>query len=255
MGRGVRRKAMVGNRASSARIWQVLGNLLLMFGVVLMVVPFLYMISASFKPGSEIYTIPFQFFPNNIYIGNYQLLFGQTNFVHWFVNSTVMGLGRTVLAVILSLMAVYAFAKFDFRGKNILFLLLLATLTLPIYVILVPLYAMVVRLGWINSYPALILPFAAQAIGVLLARQYLLSVPGEMLEAARMDGAGEWSVFWRIIVPIAQPVTATMAILFFSASWKDFIWPLLVVNDDSIFTVSLGLPSLIGPYTQEYGAV
>jgi ABC-type glycerol-3-phosphate transport system permease component len=246
---------MVGNRASSARIWQVLGNILLMFGVVLMVVPFLYMISASFKPGSEIYTIPFQFFPNNIYIGNYQLLFGQTNFVRWFVNSTVMGLGRTILAVILSLMAGYAFAKFDFRGKNILFLLLLATLTLPIYVILVPLYAMVVRLGWINSYPALILPFAAQAIGVFLARQYLLSVPGEMLEAARMDGAGEWSVFWRIIVPIAQPVTATMAILFFSASWKDFIWPLLVVNDDSMFTVSLGLPSLIGPYTQEYGAV
>jgi ABC-type glycerol-3-phosphate transport system permease component len=246
---------MVGNRAATARIWQVLGNILLMFGVVLMIVPFLYMISASFKPGSEIYTIPFQFFPSNIYIGNYQLLFGQTNFVRWFLNSTVMGLGRTVLAVILSLMAGYAFAKFNFRGKNILFLLLLATLTLPIYVILVPLYAMVVRLGWINSYWALILPFTAQAIGVFLARQYLLSVPGEMLEAARIDGAGEWSIFWRIIIPIAQPVTATMAILFFSASWKDFIWPLLVVNDDNMFTVSLGLPSLIGPYTQEYGAV
>jgi ABC-type glycerol-3-phosphate transport system permease component len=136
-----------------------------------------------------------------------------------------------------------------------LFLLLLATLTLPIYVILVPLYSMVVRMGWINTYAALILPFAAQAIGVFLARQYLLSVPGEMLEAARIDGASEWSIFWRIILPIAQPVTATMAILFFSASWKDFIWPLLVVNDDNMFTVSLGLPSLIGPYTQEYGAV
>jgi ABC-type glycerol-3-phosphate transport system permease component len=246
---------MVGNRASSARLWQVLGNVVLMFGVFLMVIPFLYMISASFKPGSEIYTIPFQFFPNNIYIGNYQLLFGQTNFVRWFVNSAVVALGRTILAVILSLMAGYAFAKFDFRGRNFLFVLLLATLTLPIYVILVPLYSMVVRLGWINSYPALILPFAAQAIGVFLARQYLLSVPGEMLEAARIDGASEWSIFWRIILPIAQPVTATMAILFFSASWKDFIWPLLVVNDDNMFTVSLGLPSLIGPYTQEYGAV
>ncbi len=246
---------MVGNRALNARVWQVLGNALLLFGVLLMVMPFLYMVSASFKPGSEIYTIPFRFLPENIYIGNYQILFSETNFVRWFFNSTVVALGRTILAVILSLMAGYAFAKFDFRGKNILFVLLLATLTLPIYVILVPLYSMVVRLGWINSYPALILPFAAQAIGVFLARQYLLSVPGEMLEAARIDGAGEWNIFWRIILPIAQPVTATMAILFFSAAWKDFIWPLLVVNDDKMFTVSLGLPSLIGPYVQQYGAV
>lgn len=244
---------MVGNRAVSARLWQVLGNAVLLFGVFLMVIPFLYMVSASFKPGTEIYTIPFQFFPNNLYIGNYQQLFGQTNFVRWFGNSLLMGLGRTVLAVILSLMAGYAFAKFDFRGKNLLFTLLLATLTLPIYVILVPLYSMVVRVGWINSYPALILPFAAQAIGVFLARQYLLAVPGELLEAARIDGAGEWNIFTRIIVPIAQPVTATMAILFFSASWKDFIWPLLVISDDKMFPLSLGLPSLIGPYTQEYG--
>jgi ABC-type glycerol-3-phosphate transport system permease component len=246
---------MVGNRALNARVWQVLGNALLLLGVLMMVMPFLYMISASFKPGSEIYTIPFRFLPENIYIGNYQILFSETNFVRWFFNSTVVALGRTILAVILSLMAGYAFAKFDFRGKNILFVLLLATLTLPIYVILVPLYAMVVRLGWINSYPALILPFAAQAIGVFLARQYLLSVPVEMLEAARIDGAGEWNIFWRIILPIAQPVTATMAILFFSSAWKDFIWPLLVVNDDKMFTVSLGLPSLIGPYVQQYGAV
>jgi ABC-type glycerol-3-phosphate transport system permease component len=250
-----RRTAMVGNRASAARVWQVLGNALLLFGVFLMVIPFLYMISASFKPGSEIYTIPFQFFPENLYLGNYQLLFGQTNFVRWFLNSIFMGLGRTVLAVILSLMAGYAFAKFGFRGKNILFGLLLATLTLPIYVILIPLYSMVVRFGWVNSYAALILPFAAQAIGVFLTRQYLLAVPNELLEAARIDGASEWGTFWRIIVPIAQPVIATMSILLFSASWKDFIWPLLVVNDDNMFTVSLGLPSLIGPYSQEYGAV
>lgn len=246
---------MVGNRAVSARLWQVLGNAVLLFGVVLMVTPFLYMISASFKPGSEIYTIPFQFFPDNIYLGNYLLLFGQTNFVRWFTNSAIVAIGRTVIGVVLSLMAGYAFAKFNFRGRNILFVLVIATLTLPIYVILIPLYAMMVRLGWINSYAALIVPFGAQAIGVFLARQYLLGVPNELLEAARIDGAGEWNIFWRIILPIAQPVTATMAILFFSASWKDFIWPLIVLNDDKMFTVSLGLPSLIGPYTQEYGAV
>ncbi|HEU5012884.1 MAG TPA: carbohydrate ABC transporter permease [Roseiflexaceae bacterium] len=246
---------MVGNRASSARLWQVLGNAILIFGVLLMIMPFLYMISASFKPGSEIYTIPFQFFPENIYLGNYLLLFQQTSFIRWFENSVIVALGRTILGVILSLMAGYAFAKFDFRGRNVLFILVIATLTLPIYVILIPLYSMMVRMGWINSYSALILPFGAQAIGVFLARQYLLGVPNELLEAARIDGAGEWNIFMRIILPIAQPVTATMAILFFSAAWKDFIWPLIILNDDKMFTVSLGLPSLIGPYTQEYGAV
>ncbi len=244
---------MVGSRSISARVLQVIGNAVLLFGVFLTVMPFLYMISASFKPGNELYTIPFRFFPKNMYIGNYQQLFGQTNFVRWFGNSTFMALGRTALAVVLSLMAAYGFAKFDFRFKNVLFLLLIATLTLPIYVILIPLYSMMVGFGWINSYWALILPFGANAIGVFLGRQYLLGVPTEMLEAARIDGASEWGIFWRIIVPIAKPVTATMAILFFSAAWKDFIWPLLVINDDSMFPLSLGLPSLIGPYTQEYG--
>ena len=246
---------MVGNQSISARVLQVVGNAVLLFGVLLMTMPFLYMISASFKPGPEIYTIPFRFFPENIYLGNYLRLFGETNFVRWFANSTIMALGRTVLAVILSLMAAYGFAKFDFRGKNVLFILLIATLTLPIYVILIPLYAMMARFGWINSYWALIIPFGAQAIGVFLGRQYLLGVPTEMLEAARIDGASEWGIFWRIIVPIAQPVTATMAILFFSAAWKDFIWPLIVLTDDKMFPMSLGLPSLLGPYTQEYGAI
>ncbi len=168
---------MVGNRAISARVLQGLGNAVLLFGVFLMVIPFLYMISASFKPGTELYSIPFRFFPENLFLGNYLRLFGETNFVRWFANSTLMALGRTVLAVILSLMAAYGFAKFNFRGKNVLFILLIATLTLPIYVILVPLYSMMVRFGWINSYWALILPFGAQAIGVFLGRQYLLAYP------------------------------------------------------------------------------
>lgn len=246
---------MVGNRALNARVWQILGNALLLVGVFLTAMPFIYMIMASFKPGSELYTIPLRILPDNLYLGNYQLLFGQTNFMRWFFNSIVVALGRTILAIVLSLMAGYAFAKFNFRGRTILFVLLLATLTLPIYVILVPLYTMMVRLGWTDSYTSLILPFAANAVGVFLARQYLLSVPNEMLEAARIDGAGEWNIFWRIILPIAQPITATMAILFFSAAWKDYIWPLIVLTDDKMFTVSLGLPSLVGPYRQEYGAI
>ena len=213
------------------------------------------MVTASFKPRAEPLSIPGPIFPDALYWGNYDLLFGKTNFVRWFFNSVFIGVSRMILAVVISLMAGYAFAKFDFRFKNPLFILLLATLTLPIYVLIVPLYSMMVTFGWTDSYIALILPLAAQAIGVFLSRQYLLAIPDEILDSARVDGAGEWGIFWRIIVPLSQPVIAVMAILFFTASWNDYIWPLVVLSEDRMFTVSLGLPTLVGPYSQEYGAV
>jgi ABC-type glycerol-3-phosphate transport system permease component len=245
---------MIGNR-TKIRIWQVLGNLVLLSLIFLTVVPYVYMVSASFKPGDELFSIPVRMFPDSLYLGNFELLFEKTNFVRWFFNSVFVGVSRTALAVLISLMAGYAFAKFDFRLKNTLFILLLATLTLPIYVLIVPLYDMMVAFGWTDTYIALILPVAAQAIGVFLTRQYLLSIPDEILDSARVDGAGEWSVFWRIVVPLSWPVIAVMAILFFTTSWNDYIWPLVVLTEDRMFTVSLGLPTLVSPYGQEYGAV
>jgi ABC-type glycerol-3-phosphate transport system permease component len=226
-----------------------------LLGVLLTAMPFIYMITASFKPGGEIYSIPISILPQSLYLGNYALLFGETSFVRWFFNSVFVSLARTALAIFLALMAGYAFAKFEFRFKNVLFLLVLGTLTLPIYVLIVPLYDMMISFDWIDSYWSLIIPFGAQAIGVFLARQHLVSVPNELLEAARIDGAGEWSIFQQIIIPLAKPAIAVMAVLFFTASWRDYIWPLIVLTDDTKFTVSLGLPSLIGPYRQEYGAV
>ena len=245
---------MVGNKLQ-IRLWQVAINALLLFAVFLLIVPYAYMISASFKEGSEIFSIPIELLPQGLYLGNYEILFTETNFVRWFLNSVFIGLSRTVLAVIVSIMAGYAFAKFDFRFKNALFLLVIATLTLPIYVLIVPLYDMMVTLGWTDRYVALILPFAAQAIGVFLARQYLLSVPDEILDAARVDGATEWGIFWRVVLPLSTPVMAVLGILFFTAAWNAFIWPLVVMTEDSKFPVALGLPTLLGPYSQEYGAV
>ncbi len=245
---------MVGNKLQ-IRIAQVLVNAVLLFAVFLLIMPYLYMISASFKEGSEIFSIPIKILPDGLYMGNYELLFGETNFSRWFLNSVFVSLSRMAIAILVSLMAGYAFAKFDFRFKNLLFILVLATLTLPIYVLIVPLYDMMVTLGWTDRYVALILPFAAQAIGVFLARQYLLSIPDEILDAARVDGANEWVVFWRVVLPISTPVMAVLGILFFTTAWNDFIWPLVVMTEDSKFPVALGLPTLLGPYSQEYGAV
>ncbi|MDP9364617.1 MAG: carbohydrate ABC transporter permease [Chloroflexota bacterium] len=237
------------------RVLQVVGNAVLMLAVFLTIAPFLYMVSASFKPGHELFSIPVRPLPESLYLGNFDLLFEETSFVRWFGNSLFVALTRTVLAIMLSLMAGYAFAKFEFPGKRVLFILVIATLTLPIYVILVPLFSMMTNLGWTDTYWSLILPFTAQAVGIFLARQQLLGVPNELLEAARIDGAGEWAIFTRIIVPLAQPVIAVMGILFFTASWNDYLWPLIMITSDEKFTISLGLPSLIGPYSQEYGAV
>ena len=245
---------MVGNKLQ-VRLVQVLANAMLLFAVFLLIMPYLYMISASFKEGSEIFSLPVKILPEGLYLGNYELLFGETNFPRWFLNSVFVSLSRMAIAVLVSIMAGYAFAKFDFRFKNLLFVLVLATLTLPIYVLIVPLYDMMVTLGWTDRYVALILPFAAQAIGVFLARQYLLSIPDEILDAARVDGATEWVVFWRVVLPISTPVMAVLGILFFTTAWNDFIWPLVVMTEDSKFPVALGLPTLLGPYRQEYGAV
>jgi multiple sugar transport system permease protein/arabinosaccharide transport system permease protein len=245
---------VVGNKLQ-IRIAQVLVNALLLFAVFLLIMPYLYMISASFKEGSEIFSLPVKILPEGLHLGNYELLFGETNFPRWFLNSVFVSLSRMAIAILVSVMAGYAFAKFDFRFKNLLFILVLATLTLPIYVLIVPLYDMMVTLGWTDRYVALILPFAAQAIGVFLARQYLLSIPDEILDAARVDGATEWVVFWRVVLPISTPVMAVLGILFFTTAWNDFIWPLVVMTEDSKFPVALGLPTLLGPYRQEYGAV
>lgn len=245
---------ITGNKART-RVWQVLGNALLLLAIFLTVMPYIYMVSASFKPGSELFSIPVRIFPDSLYLDNYRLLFEETNFVRWFFNSVFVAGARMAIAIMVSIMAGYAFAKFTFRFKNALFLSVLGTLTLPVYVLLVPLYTMMITLGWINSYIGLILPFAAQAIGVFLARQYLLGIPDEVLDAARMDGANEWKVFWHIVLPLTKPVMAVLGILFFTLAWNDFVWPLILLTEDSKFTVSLGLPTLVGPYSQEYGAI
>ncbi len=243
------------NSTIRIRMWQVLGNTFLLLLAFLTVMPFVYMVSASFKPNGDLFTIPVRIFPRSLYLQNYTILLNQIPFVRWFLNSVVVASARMVISIVISVMAGYAFAKFDFRLKGVLFVFVLATLTLPIYVLIVPLYQLMITFGWTNSYIGLILPLTAQAIGVFLARQYLLSIPDELLDAARIDGAHEWGVFWRIVLPLTTPIIAVLAILTFVGAWNDYTWPLIVLTDSSLFTVSLGLPTLVGPYEQQYGAI
>lgn len=240
-----------------ARKWlQVaIANVLLLGGVVLMATPFLYMISASVKPQYEIFTFPVQLLPKEFFWENYTKLFTETLFLRWFLNTAIVAVGRTLLSLLLCTLAGFAFAKYEFPLKRVLFVLIIASFTLPFEVVLVPLYTMMVSLGWLNSYWVLIIPFAASAFGIFLARQYALALPTELMEAARIDGASELGIFFRIALPNLRPALAVMGIIFFQGAWNDFLWPLIVLNDSSMYVVNLALPTLRGPYGDQYGLV
>jgi len=232
-----------------------LTNLILLGAVFLTAVPFIYMISASFKPQYEIFTFPVKLLPETFFPENYQTLLGETLFGRWFLNTFIVAFGRTSLSLFLCMLAGFAFAKYDFPLKRFLFIFILASLTLPFEILLVPLYKMMVSWGWLNTYTVLIVPFAASAFGIFLARQYCLALPTALMEAARMDGASEIGIFFRIAFPNLKPAIAVLSIIFFQGAWNDFLWPLIVLNDSTMYVVNLALPTLRGPYGDQYGLV
>lgn len=235
--------------------WISLTNVLLLGAVFLTALPFLYMVSSSLKPQYEIFTFPVQLFPKTLFTENYSKLFGETLFLRWFMNTLFVALSRCALSILLCLLAGFAFAKYEFPLKKFLFIFILASLSLPFEIILVPLYKMMVGLGWLNTYWVLIVPFAASAFGIFLARQYCLAIPTELMEAARIDGSSELGIFFRIAFPNLKPAIAVMGIIFFNGAWNDYLWPLIVLNDRLMYVINLALPSLRGPYGDQYGLV
>ena len=246
--------AISGYRARRV-FWVILTNIILLLLVFLTAVPFIYMVSASLKPQYEIFTFPVKILPETLFTDNYVKLFGETLFVRWFFNTLIVAGGRCALSLFLCMLAGFAFAKYDFPFKQFLFIFILASLTLPFEIVLVPLYKMVVSFGWLNTYTVMIVPFAASAFGIFLARQYCLALPTELMEAARMGGASELGIFLRIALPNLKPAIAVLGIIFFNGAWNDFLWPLIVLNNNRMYVINLALPTLRGPYGDQYGLV
>lgn len=246
-------------RSSRARTnrWLAIGvtNVVLIALVIVVAMPFIMMLFGSLKPQNEIYSTSIKVLPSRWFPNNYERLFGETMYVRWYFNTLFVALSRTILSLLLCTLAGFAFAKYDFRFKKPLFIFVIATFTLPFQVVLVPLYKMTQAMGWTNSYWVMIVPFAANAFIIFLARQYMLAIPSELLEAARIDGAGELTIFLRIVMPIVKPALAVMSILLFNQAWNDYLWPLIVLNDQSLYILNLALPALRGPYGNEYGTV
>ena len=177
----------------------------------------------------------------SLYLENYRYLFVEEPFWRWMWNSTFLAVGRAVLAIFFTSLAGFAFAKYDFRFKKTGFIIILASIILPFEVLVIPLFIQMAAFGWLNTYRAIIIPFAVSPFFIFLMRQYMLGVPDELLDAARIDGCTEFGIFWRIVAPIQKPAYGILAILAFNGAWNDFLWPLIVLQGKEFYTATLGL--------------
>lgn len=213
----------------------------LSLGLILNFAPLVWMLSTSLKSPSEIFKMPPQWIPETFQFSNYAKVFELVAFEQFYLNSIIVTIVVTVVTVIITSMAGFAFAKLEFPGRNILFLLFLSSLMVPFHVIMVPLYRIVVSLDWIDTYAGLIFPQITTAFGIFLMRQFMYSIPDSILEAAKIDGSSTFNTFWRIVIPIQKPALATVAIFTFNTSWNNLLWPLLVTNSENMRTLPVGL--------------
>jgi multiple sugar transport system permease protein len=203
---------------------------------------FAYAVLSALKPSDEV--ISGRWLPSEWRFSNLELPFEQAPFARYYLNSVVVGVSVTLLNVFTCTLAGYSFSKFDYRGRNVLFFIVLATLMIPLEVIYVPLYALVYDLGWVNSFLGLIVPSGTSAFGIFLMRQSIDTVPDELLDAARIDGAGEVRILRSIVVPIVRSPMAALALFIFMANWDSHLWPLLVASDDAHRTLPVGLAAM-----------
>ncbi len=227
----------------------------LSIGAFLTFVPFAYMLSSSLKRRDEIYSVPVKWIPSELEPLNYVRLFEEIPFARQYLNSAVIALVVVVSVLFFSSLAGFAFAKYRFRFRNQMFLFVLATMMIPIQVQLVPLYLVVNSLGWLDTYQGVFVPQAMSAFGIFLMRQMMLSIPDEILDAARVDGASEVGVFRHVAIPMTRAGFLVLALLTVLTSWNDYLWPVIVLRSQDMLTVPLGLAALINVYRVEYGMV
>jgi len=214
---------------------------LLTLAAVMFLIPIFWMISTALKSNPHVFDLPIQWVPRPPLWGNFPDAYATVGFTHYFVNSAIVTGSVTLINVTLAALAGYGLAKYRFVGNHLLLVLMLTTLMLPLEVIMVPLYLTMEQLRWLNSYQGMIVPVAANAIGVLMMRQYFLSLPDDLIAAARIDGAGHLRTFLRIGVPLAWPAILTVAVLIFQSTWDDFVWPFLIISNSSKATVPLAV--------------
>jgi ABC-type glycerol-3-phosphate transport system permease component len=238
---------MLTRRRFSLRLTDALMYGLLIGVSAFMILPFIWMVSTSLKPPDEIFAIPPIIISAHSSLKAYAYLQEQYHILSIVKNTFVIAFSATILRLFFCALGGYGFAKFKFPGQGALFAFLLGTMVIPGAVTLVPVYIIMRNLKWIDTFWPLIIPGAANAFGIFFMRQYIMSVSNELMDAARIDGAGEFTIFWRIILPIIAPGLTSLGLIFFMASWNDFIGPLIYLKSPEHFTLPLIIRSLIGP--------
>ncbi|EJE4610063.1 carbohydrate ABC transporter permease [Listeria monocytogenes] len=224
---------------------------ILTVGGFFMILPFIWMVLSSLKTDAEILKISPTIWPETFTLDNFTKLFTEMDFAIYLKNTLII-VFFSFFGLFLNAMAGYGFAKFKFKGKNKLFYLVLATMMIPGQVTMIPVYLLLNAAGLTNTMTGIVLPGLVGAFGIFLFRQFMSTISDDLLEAARLDGASEFYIFWRIVIPISRPVLAVQGILTFIAGWNSFLWPLIIANDEKFYTLSVGLQLLKGQYGSNY---
>ncbi len=226
-------------------------HIVLVIGAIIALAPMVWMLSASVMPTGEATAYPPRFFPSRVTFSHYGQLFTRLELGRYLLNSAFLAVTVTATSLVINSLAGYAFAKLRFRGRDRTFRLLSLGLVLPVQVAMLPLFLLMKQMHLVNTYWGVIIPGMASIFGIFLIRQYALSIPDDMLDAARIDGASELRIYWKVVVPGILPILATLAIWTFLATWNDFMWPLIVLSDASHYTLPVALANLSGEHVQD----
>ena len=234
--------------------WElILAYVLLSLGAVVMVLPFVWMLLTSLKPAPEL--VQFAFLPKNPTLDNYREVLGTSNFGRWYGNSLLIATISTLSVAFFDSLVGYTLNKFEFPGKNIIFIGILATLMVPTEMLIIPWFNMSVQLGWnqgVAQYWGIVFPGVITAVGIFLMRQFFDGVPNELLDAARIDGVNEFGIFWRVAVPLVKPAIAALCIFNFIGNWNAYLWPLIIASNRAYYTLPVGLSFFRGESTTEW---
>jgi len=219
---------------------------------IVFAIPFVQMFLAALSPEAELVQYPPPFVPSRLTLDGVVELFATTNIWHWLLNSAIVATSAIVSHIVLCSLAGYGFARLKFYGRNVGIMLILGTIMIPTQLLMIPTYLLFSRLGLVNTLGAAIVPWLASAFGIFLMRQFFLSIPVEIEESGRVDGANRLQIFWHLVLPLAKPALATLAIFALLDSWNDLIWPLIAINDDAAFTVQLGIANFKGTHHTQW---
>lgn len=243
------------HRLASARRKKTVTTAIITVIAIVFLIPFYWLLISALRPANRIFADAGNFLPTAVTLDNFQRLFQETPIVMWFMNSVILAVGSVIGSLIVVTMAAYALAKIRFPLRNTIFVGILASQMLPFHLLLIPLFVLIVNLGLINTHLGVIVPMLAHPFGLFYMRQYILGLPQDVFDAARVDGASEYRIFLRIVVPMVKPALATLAIIFSLEQWNDLLWPLIVMRTEENFPLAVGISSLLGLYRPRWDLV